>query len=219
MADTEKTADPAGRDAGDRVWQGRLPVDLDGLYLWSNDRGWPMAGVIGGMPYATASTVASAEIADVPAYAVAARRPTREELLDGVPVGFGLRIDAGTGDQHSLTAEQVNAFRGSQPPRGDEAKLRVEPPPPQLHPMTAEARKHALAAGAHRVDAAWVRLPNGAAGLVLAVKARRSVNRAAALDAVFDAVRRHAPRERVRVVWLTDIPGQWRRLSFLRRSR
>lgn len=194
-----------------RVWPGRLPYSLDGLRLWTapgaGGSGEPCRKVLGGVPYALASTSASGDAADAPGGATPSAALPRGELLARVPGGHGLVVDAATAGARRLTPGQVNGLRGELP-HGDEPYASFAPPPAHLLPLVADARKQAKAAGARRLDAAWVRLPNGPAGLLLAAPGQAPGQKLdgaldGALDRVLDAVRRHAPQERVRVTAAT----------------
>jgi hypothetical protein len=203
------------------LWPGRPPAPIDGGYLWTDVSGEPCVTEIGGQPYAIASTTVSQDSADAPDGAVAVHAADRAGLLAEVPGGFGLVIDAATAHKRLLSAEQVDGFRGAQPPCGDESDLWLRPAPRHLEPMLTEARTQARAAGARGVAAFWARLPNGPAGLLIDVVGQGK-NQAPpeALHEVMECVRRHAPQERARVVCSASFPdgGQGFRLAQLKSS-
>jgi hypothetical protein len=165
---------------------------------------------IGGQPYAVASTSASADAADAPDGAVTVPTEDRVRLLAEVPGGFGLLVDAATARKRVLTPEQVDGFRGTEPPRGDEPYLWLRPAPPHLDPVITEARSQVRATGAKDIVAFWARLPYGPAGLLLDVigEGQDRVAPQESLAAAMAVVRRHAPQERVRVVCSASFPDE-----------
>ncbi|AEW92854.1 hypothetical protein SCATT_04830 [Streptantibioticus cattleyicolor NRRL 8057 = DSM 46488] len=168
--------------------------------------------MVDGTPYALASTMVSPDAAGAPGGAVAVRADDRTGLLAGVPGGYGLVVDGATAGRRLLTPEQVDGFRGPQPPRGDEPFLALRPAPRHLRPLLTEARDQARAAGARRISAYWARLPDGPAGLLVDVVGggRGRLAPPVALEAVMEAVARHAPQERVRVVCSASFPDRGR---------
>ncbi|MGH4032484.1 hypothetical protein ACQB60_26495 [Actinomycetota bacterium Odt1-20B] len=209
-------AQTSGADGGaapgpdDRVWPGRLPFPLAGLHLWTDPEGEPCRTDHTTEPCVVASTTPSQDAADVPGGSVPQRPGSVGELIAAIPGGFGLCVDAGAaGGGRHLTRAQVDGVRGAGPPLGTEVHRDVTSAPDHLGAMLDDVESAAFAAGAEDIDAAWLRLPSGPAGLLIDVRGRDREHPppAAALEAALEAVRSHAPQERVRVagnMWLTE---------------
>src|SRR5437899_3007732 len=198
--------EPRGR----RLWAGRPVAALAAPVLWVDDAGEPVVVAEGAVLYALGSSTASPDAADAPAGSVPLRPRDAAELSALVPAGAGLLVDRATARAQTARPQDVDAVRPGPVPRGGEPDLVISAPPGHLTPMVAEARVVARQAGARDVRAAWAAFPGGRAVLVVMVRLGRGEagesGSEAVLDAVYEAVVRHAPCEGVRVVAETDLP-------------
>jgi hypothetical protein len=195
-----------GEPYGKRLWPGRPAVDISGLTLWLNPDGEPVTTVSGDVLYAVASTTASSDAAGAPAAATPFSASDTASLAAMVPAGAGLLVDRSAGGSRTLSPRDVASLRPGPVPRGGEPDLILSAPPRHLLPILVEAREACRSHGGRRVAAAWAASTDGTAALVVMVGTGKNPNPDDVLDAVYETVVRHAPRERVRVVAETDLP-------------
>jgi hypothetical protein len=181
-----------------RMWPGRDTghgaSGLTGLHLWMTQDGYVLSAEVSGQRLVLATTSDSPDAAGAPAGTRC--EPTAITGLAGrVPPGFGLLVDRSTPGRRVVSAAVIDGLRLQEPPCGDERDLRTERVPDQLGGVRNSVVASAGRTGARGISVVWT-IGGGRQGLWVVVD--RPV--AGTLDAVYDAVARHAPFEPVRVL-------------------
>lgn len=181
-----------------RMWPGRDTghgaSGLTGLHLWMTQDGYVLSTEVSGQRLVLATTSDSPDAAGAPAGTRC--EPTAIAGLAGrVPPGFGLLVDRSTPGRRVVSAAVIDGLRLKEPPCGDEPDLRTERVPDQLGGVRNSVVASAGRTGARGISVVWT-IDGGRQGLWVVVD--RPV--AGTLDAVYDAVARHAPFEPVRVL-------------------
>jgi hypothetical protein len=181
-----------------RMWPGRDTghgaSGLTGLHLWMTQDGYVLSAEVSGQRLVLATTSDSPDAAGAPAGTRC--EPTAIAGLAGrVPPGFGLLVDRSTRGRRVVSASVIDDLRLQEPPCGDEPDLRTERVPDQLGGVRNSVVASAGRTGARGITVVWT-IGGGRQGLWVVVD--RPV--AGTLDAVYDAVARHAPFEPVRVL-------------------